>query len=65
MGVAPMISIIAQRFVGFLSGKYKTIKGLLIILYFLWNIIIYYCLESLRFFIQFVGQCTVSSIHHS
>lgn len=34
MGVAPIISIIAQPFIGFLSDKYKTIKGLLIVLYF-------------------------------
>ncbi|RCW66425.1 MFS transporter [Saliterribacillus persicus] len=34
MGIAPMVSIIAQPFVGYLSDKYKTIKGILIILYF-------------------------------
>lgn len=33
MGVAPIISIIAQPIVGFVSDKYKNIKGILIILY--------------------------------
>lgn len=33
MGVAPVISIVAQPLVGFLSDKYKTIKKILIILY--------------------------------
>ncbi|MBM7553151.1 MFS transporter [Thalassobacillus pellis] len=33
MGVAPLISIVAQPFVGFVSDKYKTIKYLLIIMY--------------------------------
>lgn len=33
MGVAPVISIVAQPLVGYLSDKYKTIKNILIILY--------------------------------
>ncbi|WP_227522019.1 MFS transporter [Bacillus solitudinis] len=33
MGVAPLISIIAQPIVGFISDKYKTIKGILLLLY--------------------------------
>ncbi|WP_338024251.1 MFS transporter [Aquibacillus albus] len=34
MGVSPLISIFAQPFIGFVSDKYKTIKRLLILLYF-------------------------------
>ncbi|SHN09210.1 MFS transporter [Gracilibacillus kekensis] len=34
LGIAPMVSIIAQPFFGFISDKYKTIKGLLLFLYF-------------------------------
>lgn len=34
MGVAPMMSIIAQPLVGYFSDKYKTIKFVLIMLYF-------------------------------
>lgn len=34
MGVAPLVSIVAQPFVGFISDKYKTIKKVLITLYF-------------------------------
>jgi MFS transporter, PPP family, 3-phenylpropionic acid transporter len=34
MGVAPLISIVAQPFVGFISDKYKTVKKVLILLYF-------------------------------
>ncbi|WP_035724686.1 MFS transporter, partial [Gracilibacillus boraciitolerans] len=34
LGIAPMVSIIAQPFFGYISDKYKTIKGLLILLYF-------------------------------
>lgn len=33
MGVAPLISIIAQPLVGFISDKYKTVKKVLILLY--------------------------------
>ncbi|WP_078544774.1 MFS transporter [Litchfieldia alkalitelluris] len=33
MGVAPLISIVAQPFVGFISDKYKTVKIVLILLY--------------------------------
>ncbi|WP_088102238.1 MFS transporter [Halalkalibacter urbisdiaboli] len=33
MGVAPLISIVAQPVVGFISDKYKTIKGILVLLY--------------------------------
>jgi PPP family 3-phenylpropionic acid transporter len=33
MGIAPLISIVAQPVVGFLSDKYKTIKKILILLY--------------------------------
>ncbi|ENH97105.1 major facilitator superfamily protein [Gracilibacillus halophilus YIM-C55.5] len=33
MGIAPMASIIAQPFFGYISDRYKTIKGLLILLY--------------------------------
>lgn len=33
MGVAPMMSIVAQPLVGFLSDKYKTIKRILLLLY--------------------------------
>ncbi|MDC3417152.1 MFS transporter [Aquibacillus salsiterrae] len=34
MGVSPLVSIFAQPFVGYLSDKYKTIKRILLILYF-------------------------------
>ncbi|MDQ0253103.1 PPP family 3-phenylpropionic acid transporter [Evansella vedderi] len=34
MGVAPIVSIIAQPLVGFVSDKFKTIKKILILLYF-------------------------------
>ncbi|MFC0472751.1 MFS transporter [Halalkalibacter kiskunsagensis] len=34
MGVAPLVSIVAQPVVGFISDKYKTVKKILIILYF-------------------------------
>jgi PPP family 3-phenylpropionic acid transporter len=34
MGVAPLVSIVAQPVVGYVSDKYKTVKKILIILYF-------------------------------
>ncbi|WP_163537874.1 MFS transporter [Gracilibacillus sp. YIM 98692] len=48
LGIAPMVSIVAQPFFGFISDKYKTIKGLLILLYF--------CVIAVSFSIFFVGD---------
>lgn len=55
MGVAPMVSIIAQPFVGYLSDKYKTIKKILILLYFLVIAVSFGIFFSGQFWIVFLS----------
>ncbi|MGP4041729.1 MFS transporter [Gracilibacillus sp. D59] len=55
LGIAPMVSIVAQPFFGYISDKYKTIKGLLLFLYFAVIAISFSIFFSTSFLIVFIS----------